>query len=268
MLTELKRTIIRRAMRERYINQVIPFSWLEVYDRMQSQNQRVQTLQAVEGTAQSCKMQVDDVPPMLRLFHQRGLLMHHAQEAVKDSVILDPFDFLVKPASKVQLDALSCTLKVELFLQIICLHDSKQKYHRIAGVKEPKLYRQLKEGGILNTRLLEQLWGEEIMDKKTILNLMELYSLVVAFTSAGGMCTEYLVPAMLPDKIQEESEKASWVAFILICPVEKLKAWDAEPQKLHLLRSDAKVVALVSSLTWLTCIRRRGSCRWASFRAA
>eukprot|EP00960_Hanusia_phi_P064927 765959-Hanusia_phi.AAC.1 len=79
-------------------------------------------------------------------------------------------------------------------------------------------------------------------DKRRLLDLMDLYGLIVRLSNKGSSYQEYLVPPMLPDKIKGGSETAKWVAFIMVCSTEQSTVWNSKLPKVHLMRQDVKVI--------------------------
>jgi hypothetical protein len=72
----LQTTIESIIEQSQYVNEMRPLSWLRVYDQMVATKRSSLSLVEVEGIAGACGVSANEVPLMLKLFHNMGSIMH------------------------------------------------------------------------------------------------------------------------------------------------------------------------------------------------
>ena len=151
-MLEIKQVVQERVQKEKYVNEKVPFVWLEVLEKLQSGDKgssitlkEVKKICKVCGLPDTAKEPLDArVMAMLKRFNDLGQLMYHPDVKLRELVILDPASYLVAPASR-----------------IICDHEiHENEYLRKARNKSGRLYSKLCEKGILHAELLDILWED------------------------------------------------------------------------------------------------------------
>ena len=184
----LRVTLVNAIREEKYVKRMVPYSWLAALDKLRDTGCHSMQLSEVTKLSIQCRVPLQDVPLRLRLFHELGLLMHHQEPALRRVVILNPAEFLVKPAS--------C---------IICKH----RYHELPVHQKAKQYLSRHYGqlclkGILDQQLLHHLWEDFREYQQDLELLMVRYGLMVSVlkdgqdSTRGSNSLQYLVPAVLP----------------------------------------------------------------------
>ena len=197
VIAEIKKVVQRVVKREKYVNEIVPYEWLRVLERLQAPDMKSSiTLSEVMDIGKECGMSSkegasleDQTVAMLKRFNDLGQLMYHPEASLRDVVILDPVNYLVDPAT-----------------MVICQHGMHEnESHKEARVKEPRMYARLRDG-ILDTRLLEILWKDRPEQIETLERLLVKFGFFVPIlqdeqsTSAAAVREgrRYLVPHVLP----------------------------------------------------------------------
>eukprot|EP00041_Stephanoeca_diplocostata_P031727 m.995096 g.995096 ORF g.995096 m.995096 type:complete len:1471 (-) comp24015_c0_seq6:198-4610(-) len=164
----------RTVMDEDYIRQQVPFVWLKVYDKLQSEVRPAIALSDMYTICDGCGLPASttlslekETAVMLRFFHELGVLMWHKDPALRDWIVLDPAKYLVGPATK-----------------IICEHAiHAPPEHRAAQRLRAEWNMLSGESATLDRRLLPALWAEQdAVHHDQLLFLMIKYGLVVPIT--------------------------------------------------------------------------------------
>ena len=102
-------------------------------------------LKTVRELAAQCSIMEERVVLLvLQFFHELGLVIHHPESDLRQTVIMDPLKFLVDPASR-----------------IVCQHGVHHiELHEKARQSWPLDYRKFVEHGRLSKRLLRSLWED------------------------------------------------------------------------------------------------------------
>ena len=202
--------------KERYIQKVVPFTWLNVLERLHAETSKghtVITLEDVVDICNECGMvtAADDetLHVMLKLFNDLGQLMHHSEETLRHWIIIDPANFLVTPASR-----------------IICQHDLHRDLNRFikdAKTREPERYERLLEG-ILDPELLKYFWSDRLEHLEILTSLLVKFGFFVPILQTDN----YLVPIMLPQLnwiSQHDADEPKLFGHVIFAHQEKMQRW-------------------------------------------
>ena len=193
---------------EPFVQARVPFTWLALFDEMQEAARHSQAeerssleLETVIELAEQCGIVEEKVLLLvLQFFHELGLVIHHPESDLRQTVIMDPLKFLVDPASR-----------------IVCecgVHHIEQ--HEKARQRWPLDYLKFVEHGRLSKRLLRSLWEDRQPHLEELARLMVKYGLLIPLLDKlmesneeekreEHSTSEYLVPALLPLLAREES---------------------------------------------------------------
>ena len=128
---------------------------------------------------------------------------------MRNTVILDPIEFLVTPASRV-----------------ICDHTMHEdEFLREARNKEARLFSKLREG-ILDTRLLDILWKDRPDHIKILQDLLVKFGFFVPIhrgAESTSMESLYLVPYLLPKQLVLRNMQPKLVAYLFFAHKATMK---------------------------------------------
>jgi hypothetical protein len=201
VLQQLRVCIQEQVVAEQYVKCMVPLEWIRVMDRLQQVKDKFASFDSVARIAQECGVPSvpglsleDELVLLLKLLSEYGLLMHHSEPSLRNLVILDPFAFLVDPASR-----------------IICNH----KYKGVVGYHKPKQIEaaeqssqlrnaviDLRERAFLRPDLLKFVWNDDMgadMIPK-LKRLMAKYGLIVPVIDESGDSGSCIVPSLLKAK--------------------------------------------------------------------
>mmetsp|Transcript_12234 Transcript_12234/g.28831 ORF Transcript_12234/g.28831 Transcript_12234/m.28831 type:complete len:994 (-) Transcript_12234:112-3093(-) len=206
---------------EDYINREVPLGWLATYDELRRSTQTTMSWEEFRAvgarnglpTKPDSEVGLDEEMQLLaRYFTGLGFIMYHPEPALADLVILNPPQFLAKPASMVICDH-----------RIHCLPQ-----HEKAKREEPVLWKVLLQA-VLDHRLLAYLWADIVSEPdmgRKLETLMVKFGLLVPLVEddsveRGGRrrsgapgdedsstLVRYLVPALLPEKTEADARAA------------------------------------------------------------
>jgi hypothetical protein len=97
VMLEIKKSVQKVVQEEKYVNKMVPFTWLKVLERLQEAGRDSYiSLEEVVKLSQECGMQhadaaslEEEVLQMLKTFNDLGQLMHHTEPSLRNKVILD-----------------------------------------------------------------------------------------------------------------------------------------------------------------------------------
>lgn len=141
-----------------------------------------------------CGVDEKHISLLLRFLHEMGMCMYNEDSRLKDLVIMDAVDYLVKPAT-----------------MIICNHggdqDDKTRHvlpkhitDEVAKLSNSKKFDDLVKKGILKKSLLFVLWQDYLSEMDRLLTLMIRYGLIVQLIAEDTQESDvqYLVSSLLP----------------------------------------------------------------------
>ena len=215
MVSQLRFSLAKAICDERYFKLLVPFPWLTALEKLRTASSIGQgslsiSLKAVTELSEKCGVENEKVVPMLQLFNELGLLMHHVEQSLRHIVILDPATFLVEPAAR-----------------IICQFDKHgTEKHNNARTIWKDDYSRLESTGRISRRLLKVLWDDIKPERQNDLErIMVRHGLIVPLLKdlddnmdlrqESSDCYEYLVPTLLP------SLKVDPVISNLVLPVAR-----------------------------------------------
>ena len=231
VLLEIKQVVQERVQKEKYVNEKVPFVWLDVLEKLQSGDKGSSiTLEKVKEVCKDCglsdtaKEPLDgQVMAMLKRFNDLGQLMYHPDVKLRELVILDPASYLVAPASR-----------------IICDHEiHENEYLRKARNKSGRLYSRLCEKGILHAELLDILWE----DRRDHIEPLQMFLVKFGFfvpilqdcqvpilplmQDIKGTTPEkesrYLIPHLLPKSLSPQNLTPKLVGYLFFALEDTMK---------------------------------------------
>ena len=179
-----------------YVHFEIPWRWICLYDNLKNTltdeasvtedgSRGYVTYDQVLEMSKQYHLTEEDIPKLLRFYHQMGMLMWHEDPALKDEIILDPMKYFVAPATNV-----------------ICRHtptEEDETHHvKEIHIKCRQMYFDdwllFTKKGIISKRLLVALLsppgvaesdgslGQETKTVQKVIQLMRKYGLIVSLT--------------------------------------------------------------------------------------
>jgi hypothetical protein len=171
-----------------YVKKDIPITWLHMMDELTNLRKKNSYLTMIEikKIAKSCNVKDNEIPLLLRFLNEMGILLWVNEDNIRNVIILDAVEYLIKPATLV-----------------ICNHvDTSERIH-FSPIHQQTLqnykveWSNLTKMGVLSIILLETLWKDINNDKKDILlQLMCKFGLLVKFYNESNI--QYLAPSLLP----------------------------------------------------------------------
>jgi GTPase SAR1 family protein len=188
-----------------YVHVERPLSWFKVLDIFKSKNDPYLEYSEVESVVVSCKIAKDEVPTLLTFFHEMGILMWHDEDTLRDTIVFDPIECFVKPATL-----------------IVCKHVPNQsdgvhhstKLHEEARKLFPVEFSEMTQYGIVAESILVALLKEYSGSYQHVKQLMIKYGLLVPLffstvevsemqgvnsSQTGNNEELYLAPSLLPE---------------------------------------------------------------------
>jgi len=177
-----------------YTHKLVPLEWFKTMDAIKATGKSFLQLSEVTSIAAACGVKQDQVELLLRLLHEMGHLLWLAEEpGLREVIILDAIEYLVKPATLVV-----CNHKGTRGVDLT-QHDLAE--HKAAARWNPDEWEALTETGVLQKPLLEKLWASCYSEANVLLSLMVKYGLIVPLQplpSEGEQIAQFVVPALLP----------------------------------------------------------------------
>jgi hypothetical protein len=196
VLQQLRAYIQKQVTKEEYVKYMVPMEWIRVMDKIQEIKDKFASFESVARIAQECGVPSlpglsleDELVYLLKLLTEYGLLMHHSEPSLRNLVILDPFSFLVDPASR-----------------IICNHENEYHVPKeiMAALETHKLreaVNDLRERALLQPNLLMSIWSDIGVDMASKLKrLLTKYGLIVPVIDKSSDSSLYIVPSLLKAK--------------------------------------------------------------------
>ena len=228
VVQELKLAIEKQIEGEDYVKQRIPFTWMALYDALQSpERQQAKTLPLDEclalgeslGMGQGSVGIADEVRACLLFFNALGFVMYFDEPGLRDLVILNPVEFLIEPITKV-----ICDYKIH----VVDEHEDVKK-------KFPIEFLELQNHGVLHHKILPKLWAA-FDNRDELEQLAVKFGLMVPLLSdapSGGEAVadnsasvRYLVPSVLSSRTLERARTPPQLtAFIVFAARGKIESW-------------------------------------------
>jgi GTPase SAR1 family protein len=173
-------------------HQAVPLAWFKCLDEMNRRNKSCLSLQDVKELSLQCNMNDDEVGPFLRFLHDMGMVMWHDEDNLRDIVVIDPIEYLVKPATIV--------ICKHIPDKVDGVHHSKD-IHKICQQRCFEDWHILTRHGVATRNVINCLWQEYDHDRRSMLT-----RLCVKFGLFVPLCEKtstdvhkYLIPALFPD---------------------------------------------------------------------
>ena len=197
---KLMQAVQLSMLREEYTRCLVPLTWIRVYDRIQSDSRTCITFSELAEIAEECGLEVsegdseaEELNRLAAFFSGLGTIMHHDEPSLRDLVVLNPVDFLIKPATQI-----ICNFKE---------HETRQQ--ATAKQEQGAAFSMLINDSILSQSLLPVLWGEYSEHMDALEQLMVKFGLIVPIVDEAKVANrsearlneerdmQYLVPALL-----------------------------------------------------------------------
>ena len=199
-VVRLRNEVLAIAKELPQMKEAIPIKWLKFEKEIQAASKEGHKWISLETAAsiasERCNV-VDskEFKTLLNFLHDKRILIHFDDTPeLNELVVLDP------------------QWLIDVFKKVITVKPYDRK-----GKKFTELWCKLENKGILDEKLLEQVWGPLFDDRATcesLLQIMGKFSLLCPWPSSDSLCgKQYLVPAMLktypPEDIMNLVEVAS-----------------------------------------------------------
>ena len=222
VMTTLMKCIEEVIEAQPHVQKMLPLMWFRVLDWMNGQSRfhlmydEVAKYAKDFGFDMSTTQAVDD---MLSMFHECSVLMWHNVEGLRHIVILNPIQFFVAHATNILRQHIGTTT------------DATQ--HKLPKSIENKIksdtllrtdFSQMISTGIITRRLLDVLLSDS-EEPQVVLQLMITYALLVPLVreegdvDGDGSRLKYLVPALLPEGINETADQVDGHRFVVFFSV-------------------------------------------------
>jgi len=239
VISELRLVIQHTVQREKFVNHKVPFEWLRVLKHLQLQSEAgscYTTLQHVRAVCGDSGMPSlpeialeDELSAMLKFFHEFGYVMHHSEPDLRDVIVLDPVEFLVKPMARV--------------MSKLDIHDDP--WIETARKHGGTHFARFRNGGLLHRRLLDYFWSD-CLDKQSQLEALAVkYGLFIPLLTdedheKAQHELQYIVPAQLKkapstrDICDDQGQ-----AYLCFAPSDVMDEWRGK-KKGYVSAQDAK----------------------------
>ena len=205
-VVRLRNEVLAIAKELPQMKEAIPIKWLKFEKEIQAASKEGHKWISLETAAsiasERCNV-VDskEFKTLLNFLHDKRILIHFDDTPeLNELVVLDP------------------QWLIDVFKKVITVQPYDPQ-----GKKFTELWRKLENKGILDEKLLEQVWGPLFDDRATcekLLQIMEKFSLLCPWPSSDSLCgKQYLVPAMLKTHPPEDIMKLVEVASKTIPPL-------------------------------------------------
>ena len=203
-VSELKGEILALAKQLTHMQKTIPLKWLLFEEALKDKVEKGQPFISLDETRkvarEKCGIYDDQQFETLLIFlHDQRILIHfHETQELKDIVILDP------------------QWLIDLFRKVITV----KPYEPLSDEEQyEELWEELENDGILNSKLIEIVWGPLINSKTkdSLIAIMEKFSLLCHLPSQDKVKQLYLVPSMLMSLSEDDANVL--LADAPICPL-------------------------------------------------
>jgi Holliday junction resolvase len=136
-----------------WVKEERPIDWFKVMDKFDALKGSHMTLTMEDAMkiAEECSIvDEDEVEELLRFLNEMGAILWINEKGLRDVVILDPIEFLVKPASKLIVLNDDVKTRKELFDEIQLPQDIKKLDKREGIEEKDHYYRDAKEFNVRN----------------------------------------------------------------------------------------------------------------------
>jgi GTPase SAR1 family protein len=170
-----------------YISIKRPLQWYSALDAIQELSCPTVSLSAASELAVQHGVRSGSVTEMLEFFRDMGMVMWYDEPELRDSVILDPIAYFVKPVTRV-----------------ICHTDMHNKVaHQRCRKLRCKDFDILFTTGVASPDILKDLLGYDGYDTDTLILLMMKYGLAMCWREKVGSLpldssVNYFIPALFP----------------------------------------------------------------------
>ena len=183
-VVRLRNEVLAIAKELPQMNETIPIKWLKFEKELRAMSKAghkwISFKTAASIASEKCNV-VDrfEFKTLLNFLHDKRILIHFDDTPeLNELVVLDP------------------QWLIDMFKKVITVRPYGNK-----GKKFMELWHKLEHKGILDEKLVEQVWGPLFVDRATrerLLQIMEKFSLLCPWPSCDSSCgKQYLVPSML-----------------------------------------------------------------------
>ena len=234
VIPELRQVIQQTVQQEKYSNHKVPFAWLRVQKQLQTEADAgscYTTLDRVRAICEESGMPSmpeitleDELHAMLKFFHQFGYVMHHQEPDLRDVIVLDPVEFLVKPTARV--------------MSKLDIHDDPL----IEGARKHcgTHFARLQNAGLLHRRLLKHFWADCLENQRQLEALAVKYGLFIPLMDDDEHGKDlndlqYIVPAQLKQAPStSEIAENQCVAYLCFATSDVMDEWRREKKGVRL----------------------------------
>ncbi len=225
VIPELRQVIQHTVQQEKYSNHKVPFEWLRVQKQLQTEAEadscyitlvRVRAICEESGMPSMPEITLEDeLNAMLKFLHQFGYVMHHQEPNLRDVIVLDPVEFLVKPTARV--------------MSKLDIHDNPfiERARKHGGTHFARLH----NGGLLHRGLLVHFWADCLENQRQLEALAVKYGLFIPLMDDDEHGKDlndlqYIVPAQLKQAPStREIDEDQCVAYLCFAPSDVLDEW-------------------------------------------
>jgi GTPase SAR1 family protein len=182
-------TLIEQSIRSSdYVSIKRPLSWYKALDAFQGLDNSMITLAAAAELALQNGVDADRVDELLEFLRDMGMLLWYDEPGLKETIILDPVTYFVKPVTRV-----ICQLDVHM-----------SDCHRRCRKHRREEFDNLFSTGVATPDVLSRLLSSEGEDADTIILLMLKYGLAMYWWTGGTGAAavvdnkRYLIPSLFP----------------------------------------------------------------------
>ena len=205
-VVRLRNEVLDIAKELPQMKEAIPIKWLKFEKELRAMRNEghkwISFDTATNIASEKCNV-VDskEFKTLLNFLHDKRIMIHFDDTPeLNELLVLDP------------------QWLIDVFKKVITVKPYDRK-----GKKFTELWRKLENKGILDEKLLEQVWGPLFDDRATcegLLQIMGKFSLLCSWPSSDSLCgKQYLVPAMLRTHPPEDIMKLVEVASKTIPPL-------------------------------------------------
>jgi GTPase SAR1 family protein len=182
-------TLVEQSIRRsEYVSIKHPLTWYRALDALQGLGRPMMSLTAATELALENGVKADEVDDLLGFLRGMGVLLWYDEPGLKETIILDPVAYFVKPVTRV-----ICQLDVH-----------RSDCHRLCRKRRREEFDNLFSTGIASPDVLRNLLSKEGDDADTIILLMLKYGLAMRWwTGDVGAAVsidnkKYLIPSLFP----------------------------------------------------------------------
>jgi hypothetical protein len=179
-----------------FVKELVSLVWIKILDVIKERKTSFLEMMEVNEMCAVYSLSSDEIAEMLTFFYEMGILIWINEENLQDIVILDPIDYLVKPATMIICKHIAT--KDDPYHTVHC-----EKIHKVCRKDWPEDWFQMLQSGLVTERLVRRLLKSACLDDshvdKVLLLMSRLNLSVVVSTSLNASDSNvYFVSALAP----------------------------------------------------------------------